>query len=349
MENFDDFVATRSHRLLHTAYLLTRDHALAEDLLQTALARSWAAWDRIEGDPEPYVRRVLVNTFRSWWRRRWNGEVPTGLIPERGYGPAQSDVDDRDLVLRALGRLPKRQRAVLVLRYFEDLSETQIAELMSVSAGAVRSYAAKGIASLRADPALLSQLPAPLTVPEGTQRLSGVRHRVAAARRRNVAVALVLALATVAALLVFRPQVDQSPPITPPSVVPSTADSFDSYQFPSPPSVLAPIVLDTYGMFDGAVAIFGPPVTVRWHARMKITVRSQTPGRYTVKLNGVPVRTVIFWDYTAPLKKEVFEAEPGLVGSDVTVTVEPERAHAHWVVAIGPAAPWEQPQPASSS
>src|SRR3954452_17865492 len=74
--DFDEFVAARSSRLLRTAYLLTRDHALAEDLLQTALTRAWFACSRIDGDPEPYVRRVLVTTFATWWRRRWNGEQP---------------------------------------------------------------------------------------------------------------------------------------------------------------------------------------------------------------------------------------------------------------------------------
>lgn len=74
-EGFDAFVLARSRRLLRTAYLLTQDHALAEDLVQTALAKAWFAWSRIEGgDPEPYVRKVMVNTYASWWRRRWNGE-----------------------------------------------------------------------------------------------------------------------------------------------------------------------------------------------------------------------------------------------------------------------------------
>ncbi|MGZ5418732.1 MAG: sigma factor, partial [Nocardioides sp.] len=71
---FAEFVAARSGRLLRTAYLLTRDHDLAEDLLQTALTKAWFAWSRIDGEPEPYVRKVLVNTYASWWRRKWRGE-----------------------------------------------------------------------------------------------------------------------------------------------------------------------------------------------------------------------------------------------------------------------------------
>ncbi|WP_242530437.1 sigma factor [Nocardioides aromaticivorans] len=73
--DFDAFVGARSSALLRTAYLLTRDHALAEDLLQTALTKAWFAWRRVDGDPEAYVRRILVNTYATWWRRRWNGGV----------------------------------------------------------------------------------------------------------------------------------------------------------------------------------------------------------------------------------------------------------------------------------
>ncbi|WP_235506335.1 sigma factor [Terrabacter sp. Root181] len=78
--SFDDFVATRSTRLLRTAYLLTHDRALAEDLVQTSLAKAWFAWGRIDGQPDAYVRRVMVNTYSSWWRRRW------ALASERGPG-----------------------------------------------------------------------------------------------------------------------------------------------------------------------------------------------------------------------------------------------------------------------
>ena len=80
--SFDEFVAARSRALLRTAYLLTHDHALAEDLLQTALTKAWFAWKRIHGEPEPYVRKILVNTYASWWRRKWNGEQPTEDLPE---------------------------------------------------------------------------------------------------------------------------------------------------------------------------------------------------------------------------------------------------------------------------
>jgi DNA-directed RNA polymerase specialized sigma24 family protein len=85
---FDEFVAARSRALLRTAYLLTHDHALAEDLLQTSLAKAWFAWKRIDGRPEPYVRKILVNTYASWWRRKWNGEQPTEELPENAVDEA---------------------------------------------------------------------------------------------------------------------------------------------------------------------------------------------------------------------------------------------------------------------
>lgn len=155
-EGFDAFVAARSTSLLRTAYLLTHDRGLAEDLLQTALAKAWFAWDRIEGTPEAYVRRILVNTYSSWWRRRWNGEEATAELPERG--PVGSDgpgrIDQRTDLWRALGLLPRRQRAVVVLRYYEDLSEREVADLLGCSVGTVKSQASRALAKLRLDPTL---------------------------------------------------------------------------------------------------------------------------------------------------------------------------------------------------
>ena len=148
---FDEFVATRSRALLRTAYLLTGDHGLAEDLLQTALAKCWFAWGRIDGSPEPYVRRVLATTYATWWRRRWRGERPTGELPDRGDPPATAPVDDRDALWRALGALPRRQRAVVVLRYYEDLSEAETAAALGISKGTVKSQAAKALSALRRD------------------------------------------------------------------------------------------------------------------------------------------------------------------------------------------------------
>ena len=128
--DFDAFVVARSPALLRTAYLLTREHALAEDLLQTALTGAWFAWDRIDGDPEPYVRRILVNTYASWWRRKWNGEHATEVLPEGSRDDFAADSSTSHDLWEALGRLTRRQRAVVVLRYFEDLTEVEAAKAL---------------------------------------------------------------------------------------------------------------------------------------------------------------------------------------------------------------------------
>ncbi|MFU8855094.1 SigE family RNA polymerase sigma factor, partial [Micromonospora sp. SL1-18] len=154
-ETFGEFVTARSARLLRTAYLLTHDWALAEDLLQTALVRAWSVWGRIDAEPEPYVRKILVNAYASWWRRKWHQvEQPTSQLPERPTADELSRVDQRDQVWQAIGKLPRRQRTVLVLRYFEDMTEAQIADVMGTSVGTVKSQATKALAKLRLDESL---------------------------------------------------------------------------------------------------------------------------------------------------------------------------------------------------
>ncbi|GAA1157231.1 SigE family RNA polymerase sigma factor [Kribbella jejuensis] len=158
--SFDAFVAARSLALVRTAYLLTRDHALAEDLVQTALAKAWFHWSRIrEDNPEPYVRRILVTTYASWWHRKWTGEIPTEELPEAPVPHREDRLDLWD----AIGRLPRRQRAVVVLRFYEDLSEPETARLMGTSVGTVKSQTAKALTKLRLDPALTT--PADLETP----------------------------------------------------------------------------------------------------------------------------------------------------------------------------------------
>lgn len=159
-ESFDAFVAARSQTLLRTAYLLTRDHALAEDLVQTALAKAWFHWSKID-NPEPYVRRIMVTTYSSWWRRRWNGEIPTEELPESPAPPGEEQLDLWD----AIGRLPRRQRSVVVLRFYEDLSEAETARLMGSTVGTVKSQTAKALAKLRVDPALATSTTADLETP----------------------------------------------------------------------------------------------------------------------------------------------------------------------------------------
>jgi RNA polymerase sigma-70 factor (sigma-E family) len=173
--DFDAFVAARSQALLRTSYLLTRDHGLAEDLLQTALSKAWFRWDRIEIHPEPYVRRILVTTYASWRGRKWNGEHPTEVLPDRTdersgstAAPADASVQRHDLAT-ALDRLPRRQRAVVVLRFFEDLSVAETADLMGCSTGTVKSQLSKALAHLRIDPAL-TEAPHPHDPTSGATR-----------------------------------------------------------------------------------------------------------------------------------------------------------------------------------
>lgn len=147
---FDAFVLARGDALWRTAWWLTGDAHLAEDLVQTSLAKSYRAWQRLgPGGFEAYVRRVMVTTQSSWWRRRWRGEKPTERVPDVP-GQAVDDLDlQRDLVT-ALRSLPAGQRAVLVLRYLEDLTEQQTAEALGVTVGTVKSQASRALRTLRA-------------------------------------------------------------------------------------------------------------------------------------------------------------------------------------------------------
>jgi RNA polymerase sigma-70 factor (sigma-E family) len=157
--DYDAFVLARRSRLLRVAYLFTADWAAAEDLLQSALVKAWFAWWRIDGDPEPYVRRIVVRTFLSARRRRWRSEVPFDRVPDRpAISDAANQVADRDALWRALCRLPPRQRAIVVLRYFEDLSERQIADILGVRVGTVKSQASKALAHLRLDESLRTEI-----------------------------------------------------------------------------------------------------------------------------------------------------------------------------------------------
>jgi RNA polymerase sigma-70 factor (ECF subfamily) len=150
-DDFREFVAARSPALLRTAYLLAGDWATAEDLLQTALTKIFLAWKRL-GEieaVEPYARRVLVNTSISWWRRRWHGERPTEVLPERAVADRVDEQLERDALWRHVRALPARQRAVLVLRFYEDLSEAQTAALLGISTGTVKSQTSRALNTLR--------------------------------------------------------------------------------------------------------------------------------------------------------------------------------------------------------
>ncbi|NYI43770.1 RNA polymerase sigma-70 factor (sigma-E family) [Nocardioides aromaticivorans] len=152
-DGFDGFVAARGDALWRSAWLLTGDHQLAEDLVQTALAKSWRAWSRVGADGfEAYVRRVMYTTYVSWWRRKWRGERPTEHLPERPA--AVEDRDGRNDLVAALGALPRGQRAVVVLRYFEDLTEQQTAAALGIGVGTVKSQCSRALAALRSSPHL---------------------------------------------------------------------------------------------------------------------------------------------------------------------------------------------------
>lgn len=155
--DFDAFVEGRSPALLRSAYLLVQDEGLAEDLLQTALIKAWFAWGRIE-DPEAYVRRIMVTTSASWWRRRWHRETPTEVPGEPRRGEREDEPADAQDLWVAIGHLPRRQRAVVVLRYMEDRSEVETASLMGCSVGTVKSQCSKALAKLRFDAALRSDV-----------------------------------------------------------------------------------------------------------------------------------------------------------------------------------------------
>lgn len=159
---FQTFVTGRWPRLMRTAFLLTGEQHAAEDLVQTTLEQVYVAWRRVASadDPEAYVRRVMINAHARRYRRKLReflapkSDEP-GLAHEvADTGDRIAQADDRHALLGALAELPPRQREAVVLRYWEDLTETQTAEAMGCSVGAVKSNAAKGIAKLRAIPAL---------------------------------------------------------------------------------------------------------------------------------------------------------------------------------------------------
>jgi RNA polymerase sigma-70 factor (sigma-E family) len=145
---FHAFVVARTAALSRTAYLLTGDHHLAEDLVQTALFKAAKAWHRIEGDPEPYVRRILYTENISWWRRRRHiKEAPLAAYD----APAAEADDDLRLTLEhALAQLTAKQRTVLVLRYYEDRTEAQTAQMLGIGVGTVKSTTRQALARLRA-------------------------------------------------------------------------------------------------------------------------------------------------------------------------------------------------------
>jgi RNA polymerase sigma-70 factor (sigma-E family) len=156
---FSDYVTARSGSLLRTAYLLTGNAADAEDLLQAALAKTYLAWDRIEdrGALDGYVRRAMVNTHISWWRHRRVEEYPTDDIPDQAVADHAVLSELQDTLRRAIDRLPQRMRTAVVLRYYEDMTEAEVAAALGVSLGTVKSTISRAVAKLRIDAELLAE------------------------------------------------------------------------------------------------------------------------------------------------------------------------------------------------
>lgn len=152
---FETFVAARSASLLRTGWLMTGSDVAAQDLVQAALLKVWLRWPRVvrRDAPEMYVRRVMVSTLLSWRRRKWITEQPQESVDDVAADQV-AGVDLRASVQAALAGLPVGQRAMVVLRYFDDLSEKQTAQALGCSIGTVKSQTARAIARLRTDPRL---------------------------------------------------------------------------------------------------------------------------------------------------------------------------------------------------
>lgn len=157
--DFEEYVRVSGPRLARAARLLVEDRATAEDLVQTVLAAALGSWHRVRAadDVDAYLRRALVNARSSWWRRRMRELAVAPRLHDVPVEDQWAGVELRHELLAALSRLPERQRAAVVFRYYEDLSETQVAHILGCSVGTVRSHTARGIRALRAALALRDQ------------------------------------------------------------------------------------------------------------------------------------------------------------------------------------------------
>jgi len=152
---FEEFAAAQMPAVLRLAAVLAGDRATAEDLVQEVLTRAYCRWDRIGGldRPELYVRKMILNEFLAWRRRSSRHRTRSGPVPETvSSAPDHACAySEREALLAELGKLPRRQRAVLVLRYYEDRCDNEIAELLGCAPGTVRGYASRGLAALRVE------------------------------------------------------------------------------------------------------------------------------------------------------------------------------------------------------
>ena len=177
----DAYVRRRGRRLVQTAYLLCGNPHVAEDLVQNALASVIVSWRRVPAvaDLDAYMYRALVNARHRWWSRRWHGEIPSERLPEHAAADDVGRVERHADLVALLADLPLRQRQTLVLRYFEDLSEAQTAQVLGCSVGTVKSQTARGLEKLRGT--LAAQDPAP--GPPSRMPASGVVAALDAGRR----------------------------------------------------------------------------------------------------------------------------------------------------------------------
>jgi len=155
-EAFTAFVTAHGHALRRYAYVLTGQSAAADDLLQASLEKLYLAWDRVAA-PEArlgYARRTMARTHASWWRRPGRRETAVADPPERVGPDSTQPYVERDEIWRLLATLPPRTRAVLVLRFYEDLPEADIAAALGCSVGSVKSQLSRGLARLRLDPSI---------------------------------------------------------------------------------------------------------------------------------------------------------------------------------------------------
>lgn len=164
-DQFADFVRAHSARLFRTAFLMSGDYQRAEDLLQTTLVRVYQRWPRVAAMDRPvgYAHKVLASQAASWWRRRSSHETPLVLLDEPAWGGRMDHVAEHERVWKAVLSLPPRQRAVTVLRYYEDLTEAEIADTLAMAPGTVKSHshaAARRLAELLGESASDHALPA---------------------------------------------------------------------------------------------------------------------------------------------------------------------------------------------
>jgi RNA polymerase sigma-70 factor (sigma-E family) len=151
VSEFSDFVVARCRAMLRTAYLLTGDHGHAEDLVQTTLAKCFVAWPRLRARKaaDAYVRKAMLNTYLSWRRKKSWHEIASDAPPDREGADSTEGLAQRSDVMAALAGLPPRQRAVVVLRFYEDLGVDQVADQMGCSAGSIKRQTSVALSKLR--------------------------------------------------------------------------------------------------------------------------------------------------------------------------------------------------------